>query len=115
MILRTLLFSLLATQAGAAVPLLCLGTGPQFILAVREDRATFDYLGDGTFDFSPAPTQDLGFSAHVLETAGGPLDVFFEARACQAIGLDFPITVEVGVPTSSGISRFQGCCLWQDG
>ena len=106
--------------AAPAPPLLCLGTEPRFLLAARPGengaaRATFDYLGDGTFDFAPMPEPGLTFSRHTLSTAGGPIDVFLEARACPALGMELPVTIQMGIPASGGIVTFLGCCLWQDG
>ena len=103
----------------ATPPLLCLGTQPPFFLAIRptgEGRAaaTFDYLGDGTFDFTPTPVPGLPAPAYRLETARGALDVTLEARACPALGTEFPVTARIGVPASGGTVTFLGCCIWQD-
>jgi hypothetical protein len=107
-------------QGPATPPLLCLGTAPRFVLAVRPDgargaTATFDYLGDGSFSFAPPPRPGLVASRHALATAGGPLPVALEARACPALGVDFPITLRIEIQAGGGTTTFLGCCLWQDG
>jgi hypothetical protein len=112
--------ALCASAAAQTPPLLCLGTEPRFLLAARPGadgaaRATFDYLGDGTFDFAPMPEPGLTFSRHTLSTAGGPIDVFLEARGCPALGMELPVTIQMGIPAAGGIVTFTGCCLWQDG
>jgi hypothetical protein len=109
-----------AAQPADTPPLLCLGTQPPFLLAVRPagdggGRATFDYLGDGTFEFRPMPRPGLPRTGYRLETAGGPLDVRLEARACPALGMSFPVTVRMAVPSAGGTVTYIGCCIWQDG
>ena len=107
-------------QPAGTPPLLCLGTQPPFLLAVRPGtdgaaQATFDYLGDGTFDFEPVPVPGLPAPAYRLDTAGGPIDVTLEARACPALGTEVPVTVRMAVPAGGGTVTYIGCCIWQDG
>lgn len=94
-----------------AVGLLCLGTDPGFMMVVTDDEASLDYLGDGRFSVDPAlPAPLLAYSRHSLTTAGGPLPVFIERRACQVAGIELPFVVELGLPSNGALRPARGCC-----
>ena len=110
-----------AAQTGAVdgPPLLCMGTAQPFLLSIFPEGdgtgdARFDYLGDGTFPFSPMPAPGALAPGYRLETAGGPLDVTLEPRACPALGIELPLTIRIGVPAGGAILTYRGCCLWQE-
>lgn len=122
--------------AASTPPLLCPGTAPPVLRAVRpgEDgpaQAILDHLGHATFDVAPMPAPGLspapglplpGLSlpglpapADLLDTAGGPLDGTLAARACPAPGMEFPVTARRGVPAAGGTVPWLGCRIRQDG
>jgi len=103
-----------------APPLLCLGSTPPFLLAIRTSAAggtsaSFDYLGDGRFAVDRPPRPGLTWSRHRLRTARGPIPFDLTGRACPALGMTFPVAIEMAVPSSAGPLAFRGCCVWQDG
>ncbi len=89
----------------------CLGREPAFMLVLNDETARFDYLGDGVFDLSPPLAAPLeNFTRTELSTAGGPIPVFIERRACQAFGILLPFSVELGIPAFAGQAPAIGCC-----
>ena len=102
--------ALAAVPAGAE-RLLCLGTSPDFMMIVEGPTTSFDYLGDGTFAFDPPlPGRLTGGHATELVASRARIPVYFEERACRAIGVDLPVRVELGIETADGLSLFTGCC-----
>ncbi len=102
--------------AAAETGLHCLGTRPGFMFSVEDgDTVRFDYLGDGRFGLEPALEAPFdGFRRFVLVTAVERWDVYLETRACQVINMNLPLTLEVAVPTSSGLRPLTGCCIWAE-
>ena len=95
----------------AATSLQCIGTAPGFMAELTGDQARFDYLGDGTFPFTPALDPGAVYARHTIQTFGGPIPVFLERRACPLFSTDFPVRVEIVVPTGNGPLPMSGCCV----
>ena len=111
---RLALLLLAAPVAAQAEPrLMCLGSEPNFMLLVEGEAASFDYLGDGSFAFTPPPRPGLGYSVHRLAAARTAFDVHLAETPCPALDTTLPVSVEVAVPTAAGLRPLRGCCLWQ--
>jgi len=86
--------------AEAEVELHCIGLEPRFGMILYDDSARFDYLGDGTFELSPPLS------------AGGPIPMFLERRACPSLaGVELAYTLELGLPAFAGQIPASACCL----
>ena len=103
-----------ATSAAAETGrLFCMGADPRFLATIEGDTVALDYLGDGSFTLDPPlDSRAFGFSRHILVTARERWDLYLETRACPMRGADLPVSIEIAVPTSSGLRPFSGCCVW---
>lgn len=99
--------------AEAEVELHCIGLEPRFGMILYDDSARFDYLGDGTFELSPPLSAPLGaFTRFDLLSAGGPIPMFLERRACPSLaGVELDYTLELGLPAFAGQIPASACCL----
>ena len=83
------------------------------MLTTKEATAQLDYLGDGTFEFTPkTPEIGFGFQRSTLKTAGGPIPVFLDEKPCTAFSVTWPVTVELAVRSADGPRIYSGCCRW---
>lgn len=106
--------TLLASVNTAQADLVCLGTEPGFLMQIDQGQATFDYLGDGTFEILPPINEtDILRSPRtmVLLTKQSRIPVRLEPRSCEALETLLPLTIEINVPTSNGGTVFRGCCI----
>jgi hypothetical protein len=110
--------SALAVLLCGAAPLmatvLCMGTGPAFLMTVAHGQAQFDYLGDGWFEVLPpvAPEEVLrGPRTHVLVTSTGRIPMLLTPGACPVQSITTPLGIELLVDTAEGKRSFVGCCL----
>lgn len=111
----TLCLALAFAPAAQAGRLLCMGASPSFMALIQDGVGSFDYLGDGKYDFAPAITaKPSGFQRLTMTTAREAWDVFLTAESCRVLTFDTDISIEFAVPTSAGDRPMSGCCIWQD-
>jgi hypothetical protein len=102
-------------QPAMADRLLCLGTGPGFMLDLDGATARLDYLGDGIFPLSPDLSLPRDAVARFeIGTHGGPVPVFVEPAECRILGATLAFRVEIGIETSRSGQPMTGCCREAD-
>ncbi|MEL6914967.1 MAG: hypothetical protein AAFP13_10740 [Pseudomonadota bacterium] len=114
-ILSLLAVALLASSPAHAGRLICMGAAPGFMAMIEDGTGSFDYLGDGRYDFAPALTErPEGFQRLTMTTARQTWDVYLTQQSCRFLTFETDISIEFAVPTSAGDRPLAGCCIWQD-
>ena len=92
-----------------------MGASPSFMAMIEDGAGSFDYLGDGSYQFEPALTErPTGFTRMSMTTARQTWNVFLTEQTCQLLTFTTDISIEFSVPTSAGDRPLTGCCIWRD-
>lgn len=96
--------------------LMCLGQQPRFTMMIEADRVAFDFLGDGEFGLAPPlASRDFAIARHDLKTSGAVWPMVLETRPCAALGMRFPVVMQILPPEASDGASYLACCIWQSG